>query len=102
MIMSMDNAKLDRIKMKWEKEIGTEISEDILTEALKKVHNSRPTSCERLSIRAKLQFKVVPGLHWSRAKNASFYPNVDGSCIRCHVNVANLTHMFGSCHLLTG
>ena len=83
----MDNAKLDRIKNNLEKELGTEISEDICT------------SCARLSF---IQFKVVHRLHWRRAKIASFYPSVDRSCIRCHVNMADLTHMFWSCHLLTG
>lgn len=97
LIMSMDNVKLDKIKNNWEKELGTVISEDTWTDALKKVNSS--TSCARLSL---IQFKVVHRLHWSRAKISSVYPDIDSNCIRCNVNVADLTHMFWSCHLLAG
>ena len=54
MIMLLDDVKIDKIKTAWEKELGTEISEDVWTKALTRVNNS--TSCARLGL---IQFKVV-------------------------------------------
>ena len=86
--MLLDNVKIGKIKNAWEKELGTEISEEVWTTALTRVNNS--TSCARLGL---IQFKVVHRLHWCRAKISSFYPNVDSKCVRCLVNVADLTHV---------
>ena len=95
-IMSANKVKVDIVKSRWEKEIGMDISEEVWAGALKRVNGS--TSCARLGL---IQFKVVYRLHWSRAKISSFYPHMDSRCIRCHVDVADLTHMFWSCHTLT-
>ena len=40
MIRSMDTVKLERIKASWEKELGTELSEDLWTAALNRVNGS--------------------------------------------------------------
>ena len=48
MIMSTYDEKVDRIKSSWEKELETVISEDLWTEALKRVSNSTP--CARLGL----------------------------------------------------
>lgn len=93
LILSMNNVKLEKIKTEWEKELGIEVSEEIWTEALQSVNNS--TSCARLGL---IQFKVVHWLHWSRAKVSSFYPEVDGRCVRCKTDIADLSHMFWTCH----
>lgn len=95
-IMSTNKVKMEIVKSRWEKEIGMVISEDVWEEALKRVNGS--TSCARLGL---IQFKVVHRLHWSRAKISSFYPHMDSRCVRCHAGVADLTHMFWSCHTLT-
>lgn len=84
----MNNVKLEKIKTGWEKELGIEVSEEIWTEALKRVNNS--TSCARLGL---IQFKVVHRLHWSRVKVSSFYPEVDSRCVRCETDTADLSHM---------
>lgn len=96
-IRKTDIVNTDKIKNHWENELGTEISEDTWTDTLKRVNSS--TSCARLNL---IQFKVAHRLHWSRARISSIYPNVDSNCIRCHIHVADLTHMFWSCHLLMG
>ena len=48
-----------------------------------------------------IQFKIVHRLHFSREKLSKIYPDVDSTCIRCHLEPATIGHMFWGCTSLT-
>lgn len=94
--MSLKSVGTDKVKSGWEKELGTLFSEEFWSNALHRVNGS--TSCARLSL---IQFKVLHRVHLSRARITSFNPTFDKTCIRCHTEEADLTHMFWTCPTLT-
>lgn len=95
-ILSFSNASYDKTKANWEEEIGTGLSDEFWDKALRRVNGT--SSCARLSL---IQFKVLHRVHLSKARLAKIYPTVDGTCDRCKCALADLTHMFWSCHKLS-
>lgn len=92
-ISSFKDTNFKKIKADWLAELGGELeSEDIWDNTLLKVNGS--TSCARLSI---IQFKILHRIHYSKAKLARIYPNVEANCDRCRHTPANLSHMFWLC-----
>lgn len=81
-----------RLKAAWEKEMNVEFSDVWWGEAIKRV--STTTSCAQLGL---IQFKVLHRLHYSKAKLAKIYLNVNILCDRCSHTPADLSHMFYFC-----
>lgn len=78
LIASLKNITLAKIRADWTVELGEDMEEDEWNCALQRINNS--TSCARLSI---IQFKVLHQAHFSKARLAKLYPNLDASCDRC-------------------
>lgn len=95
-ITSFKNTTLAKIRADWAGELEEELEEETWANALLRVNDS--TSCAKLNI---IQFKVLHRIHYSKARLAKIYPNVDASCDRCRNSSASLTHMFWSCPALT-
>uniref|UniRef100_A0A3B3HDP0 Reverse transcriptase domain-containing protein n=1 Tax=Oryzias latipes TaxID=8090 RepID=A0A3B3HDP0_ORYLA len=97
-ITSLKNTNLVKLRTDWVNELGEELAleDDIWNDALLRVNGS--SSCAKLNL---IQFKVVHRIHYSKAKLAKIYPNVEASCDRCHHTPADLTHMFWLCPSLT-
>lgn len=88
-LMSLENHDLSKIKNSWEGELMVELSDRHWEDALQRINSS--SSCARLGL---IQFKVVHRAHFSRARLADIYPGMDGSCNRCSLSPADLTHTF--------
>ncbi len=83
-LMSLKSVGTDKIRSRWEKELGVVFSEEFI--------------CARFNL---IQFKVLHRMHLSRTRIASFNPTFDKTCIRCHTGEADLIHMFWTCPTLT-
>ena len=83
-------------KNAWEKELGTDITDDQWRDILKKIHSS--SICARHCL---LQWKVVHRAHFTNAKLAKVYPSHSDACNRCKQSPADHVHMFWSCPSLT-
>ena len=44
-----------------------------------------------------MQFKVVQRIYFTNSKLSKMYYNIADTCNRCHMTLANMTHMFWSC-----
>lgn len=80
---------LNKIKTRWEDKPGMDLTEELWTKALKRVHSS--SSCTRLEV---IQLNVLHGVHLSKARLAEIHPGTDASCDRCSFSPADLTHSF--------
>ena len=94
-IMSFSSVSTENIKTKWEEELGTVISDETWVRALSCVNGT--SSCVRLNL---IQFKVLHRTHYSKARLAKIYPELDDTCDRCKATNADLAHMFWSCSKL--
>lgn len=72
-----------------------DLEEETWESALLRVNNS--TFCAKLTI---IQFKILHRIHYSKARLAKIFPNIDASCERCRNPSADLIHMFWSCPTL--
>lgn len=50
---------------------------------------------------SELQFKVLFGIHFSKACLSQIYPTITNSCDKCHTSSCNLSHMYYSWQLLS-
>lgn len=91
-IMSSHDLTMNSIKVKWEEEFGTDISEAVWDRAQSWVNGT--SSCARLSL---IQFKVLHRMHYSKVKLAQIYTDMDDICDRCRMAQGDLTHMFWAC-----
>lgn len=91
-LMCLKEYNVDKIKSRWEDELGVKLSETFWEEALRNVHAS--SSSVRLGL---IQFKVLHRVHLSKARLAGMYPGIEASCDRCSFSPADLTHMLWSC-----
>lgn len=94
-IISYSDYSLDKIREKWNGELGEDVPDNIWEEAVRRVNGT--TSCARLSL---IQFKILHRMHFSKVKLAKIFSGVDENCSRCHSAPATLTHMFWSCSSL--
>ena len=83
---------LDHLKTATINDLGTVITDELWTGALKRVHSS--SVCARHGL---LQFKVLHRLHLSKVKLCRMYPNINPACDRCGQSPASLAHMFWHC-----
>ena len=83
---------LDHLKTGWINDLGTVITDELWTGALRRMHSS--------SVRARhglLQFKVLHRLHLLKVKLCRTYPNINPACDRRGQSPASLAHMFWHC-----
>ena len=71
------------------------ISDETWVRALSCVNGT--SSCVRLNL---IQFKVLHRTHYSKARLAKIYPELDDTCDRCKATNADLAHMFWTCSKL--
>lgn len=84
------------IKENWEKDMGTNITEDQWSRILQRIHSF--SICARQSL---IQFKIMHRLHMSKVKLSKIYPEVNPICDRCRQAPATLFHTFWSSSSLT-
>jgi len=90
------DTSLSHVKSAWEEDLGIKLTEEEWCEAQEAVHSSSVCARHRL-----IQFKVLHRLHFSKARLAKMYKNVNPSCDRCGLHSATLGHMFWSCPKLS-
>ena len=95
-IFEMGGSSLSIMKENWEKDMGTNITEDQWSDIIQRIHSS--SICARHSL---IQFKIVHRLHMSKTKLSKIFPGVDPICDRCKQAPATLYHTFWSCSRLT-
>ena len=78
--------------MAWDQDLNVELEEEIWERSLRRIHTT--SLCLRHCV---IQFKVLHRLHFSRDKLSKIYPDVDSTCIRCHLEPATIGHMFWGC-----
>ncbi len=86
------NISSDYLKVAWEKDAGINLSDDLWSEILQRIH-----SC---SINARLQliqFKILHRLHYYKVKLHKIYPAVSPVCDRCQGAEGTLSHSFWFC-----
>lgn len=91
-LMTLNAHTLSKTKSSWETELGSELTDEFWEVAVNRIYSS--TSCARLGL---IQFKVLHRVHFSKARLAEIYPNVDNRCDRCNNTPADLSHMFCLC-----
>ena len=91
----INNTNTGKNRATWERETNITFSDNWWGKAIERVFSS--TSCARLSL---IQFKVLHRIHYSKARLAEIYPNVDNRCDRCNHAPADLSHMFFLCPTL--
>ncbi len=91
-IMDSCNHSISHIREQWENDLGIQLSDEEWDMALTRVHSSSVRSR-----RALIQFKVLHRLHFSKARLARIFQNVDPLCDRCKQTPATSYHMFWSC-----
>ena len=94
-ICNISPQSLQETRKLWEEDLGEVMREDQWEAALDLVHTSSP--CARHSL---IQLKILLRVHWTRAKLATIFPDVDPSCPRCKNQPADHIHMFWSCPFL--
>ena len=83
---------LEKTKLAWEQDLNAEFTGEVWEHSLYRIHTT--SLCLRHCL---IQFKVLHCLHYTREWLSKFYPNVDSTCIRCHLNSASAEHIFGEC-----
>ena len=86
---------LEKTKLAWEQDLNVEFTGEVWEHSLHCFHTT--SLCLRHCL---IQFKVLHRLHY-RERQSKLYPNVDSTCIRCHLNSATAGHMFWECPSLT-
>ena len=92
LIYSLSSTAGNNLKGHWEEDLGMEISEDLWSKVLSRVHSS--SVCARHGL---IQCKVVHRTHWTKARLARIYENIDPTCEKCHQTPVTHAHMFWSC-----
>lgn len=95
-IFEMEGSSLSIMKENWEKDMGTNITEDQWSDIIQRIHSS--SICARHSL---IQFKIVHRLHMSKTKLSKIFPGVDPICDRCKQAPGTLYHTFWSCSRMT-
>ncbi len=80
------------IKREWEKELGTQIRNDIWDESLVYIH-----TCSINASHCLIQFKTTHRLHYSKEKLHRIFPEVSPLCDKCGVEEGNLLHSYVVC-----
>lgn len=96
-ICSLRIASLNDIKSSWEEELGEGISDGLWERALGRVHTS--SVCARHGL---IQCKIIHRAHWTKARLAKIYKDINPNCVRCNQSPANHVHMFWCCSSLDG
>lgn len=80
------------LKELWERDLGSNISDDQWSDVLNLVHTS--SICARHGL---LQCKVLHRAHFTNAKLAQMFPDRSDACNRCNQSPADHLHMFWTC-----
>ena len=95
---SLQNVRLPStavVKLAWENELGTELSDELWEDSLEEVN-----TCSINSRHCLIQFRVIHRLHYSKSKLHKIYPDVSPNCDICNATEANLLHCFALCPLI--
>lgn len=96
-ILALNSQSNDKIKNAWERELGTQLTEEVWERAVGRIKST--TSCARLGL---IQFKVLHRVHFSKSRLSEIYPEVVDTCDKCHGSPCHLSHMFFLCPELNG
>lgn len=91
-LLAIATPSSNKYKNNWEKDMGTQIPDDIWEEALEYIH-----SCSNNVRHCLIQFKIIYRLHYSKAKLHNIFPNTSSTCDKCRSSEATLFHTFFSC-----
>ncbi len=97
LLSGLECTSMSRIRIAWEQDLRTSIDDGTWAKIVKRVHSS--SMCARHSL---VQFKVIHRVHFSKAKLAKIYPQINPICDRCKLEDATLFHMFWLCPKLKG
>ena len=75
------------IKTKWEKEMGTEISDTLWEKSLEHTHR-----CSNNARHCLIQLKILHRLHYSKERLHRIYPELSPICDRCLAAEDTLCH----------
>ncbi|XP_059837717.1 uncharacterized protein LOC132400604 [Hypanus sabinus] len=94
-LAALRRAPVDKIKMAWEHDLNTSLSDESWDSILKSVNST--SLCARHCL---LQFKIVHRAHMSKSKLSRFYPDISPLCDKCKRGEASRIHMYWFCHSL--
>ena len=83
---------LQHVRSRWENDIGEEMADDQWQKVLDLILTSSPCARHRL-----IQLKTFLRVHFTKARLAKLFPDLDPSCPRCNSQPADHIHMFWSC-----
>lgn len=93
MILSRHCAQpLHITKIKWEEDLGEEISEELWDVILRRVHSSSICARHGLTL-----CKILHRTHLTKARLSKIYKDDDPMCDRCRQAPATYIHVFWSC-----
>lgn len=91
-LQSLSPVDSNRIKIKWEEEMGIEISDTLWEGGLEHIHQ-----CSNNARHCLIQFKILHRLHYSKERLHKIYPEVSPTCDRCLSADGTLLHSFVEC-----
>ena len=80
------------IKLAWENELGTPISDELWDDSLEEIN-----TCSINSRHCLIQFRVIHRLHYSKLRLHNIFPDISSHCDKCNAMDANLLHSFALC-----
>ena len=96
MLQASVEVSSEKARADWERDLDTEISEDVWDSILGNIHSSSINSRHTL-----VQFKVVHRLHYSKSRLHAIYPNTLPLCDKCKQETGTLAHQFWFCSKLS-
>ncbi len=97
LLSGLECTSMSRIRIAWEQDLRTSIDDGTWAKIVKRVHSS--SMCAQHSL---VQFKLIHRVHFSKAKLAKIYPQINPICDRCKLGDVTLIHMFWLCPKLKG
>lgn len=92
LIQKIDPHSTENLRKAWDSDLGMVLRDDQWDSILDLIHTSSLSAKHSL-----IQLKVVHRVHFTRARLAKIYPNLDPLCPRCRGQPADLMHMFWLC-----
>ena len=92
LIQKIDPLSTENLRKAWDSDLGTVFRDDQWNSVLDLIHTSSTSAKHGL-----IQLKVVHRVHFTKARLAKIYPNLDPLCPRCRGQPADLVHMFWLC-----
>lgn len=92
LIQKIDPYSTENLRKAWESDLGIVLRDDQWDSVFDLINTSSLSAKHSL-----IQLKVVHRVHFTRARLAKIYPNLDPLCPRCRGQPADLIHMFWLC-----